>query len=280
MNANNQALNVRDLDRQHLHHLMEEYTCHRSPDVRERLAEAYRRLAVISARRVLRDFRIHAELGIHDLENAGMVGLLEAIDTFEPGHGARFETFCLIKIRGAILDELRSFETFSRLQRGQCRKAVPRVGPDGIPADGATPASHSSDEEETESGARSAHSFSSPEGRQTPWRGLVSLNRPRSPADNDGGKEMGWNDWLEDHREGDPFRKICRDEIRKVVTGQCSEVERLVLVLYYYEELSLKQIGNVLGVSESRVSQIHRKLLKKLKARLRPRQEELFAFAR
>lgn len=265
------------MDSDYLQGLLEEYHRNGDPRVRTQLAEGYCLLATISARRLIREFNIPTELDVDDLTNAGVVGLLEAIDTFQPGRGARFKTFCLLKIRGAIIDEMRSFETFLRVRKAQSGKngngthesAAPTTNP---------PAATTVAERRPPAQASCHHQAPQATERRNPWRGMISLSQATSFTPDDG-TEFYWAEHLEDKRVGDPVQELSQKEIREVVSRLCSDLERLILVLYYYEHLSLKEIGCILEITESRVCQIHKQLLGKLKARLEARREELFSIA-
>jgi len=242
----------------------------RAPVLRAQLFEAYLDFAKRAARKVFGSGRFRGDMDREDLTSAGAVGLLEAIDTYEPRTGARFETYCFTKVRGAVISEIRAFETSYKL-----RKASPSPGD--------TPERPRARHHRSRSRRSRPQSGSSPEpaGQAVDHAWTIrqlSLDSSRRFFDGD---ESGgtWKEILEDQRHGSPTKDLARQELRGVVTSECSDVERLVLVLYYYEGMTLQEIGTVIKRTEGRVCQIHRSLLDKLKSRLESRREELVAMA-
>jgi len=247
-----------------------EFSETRAPVLRAQLFEAYLDFANRAARKVIGEGHFRGEMDTEDLTSAGTIGLLEAIDTYQPRDDAKFETYCFTRVRGAVIGEIRAFETSHKLReaaanpddadarprashhRSRSRRSRPQSGPASEPADQSL-------------------------GRVSVAR-KFSLDNTRRFSDGD---ESGgtWKEVLEDLRDGGPTKDLARQEVKDVVTRECSDVERLVLVLYYYEDLTLQQIGTVIKRTEGRVCQIHRSLLGKLRSRLESRREELLAMA-
>lgn len=203
--------------------------------------------------------RLPDSVQVDDLIQAGAIGLMDAIRDYEDGHGASFETYAGIRIRGAMLDEIRRQDWAPRSVHRDARRisdaihAVERRG--GREATAREIAAELSMEvaEYQKLVQKVAHAR------------VLSLDAPLpgglDAADvEDGAGDGPGADW---ERAG------FRDALADAVAG-LPERERLALSLYYDEELNLKEVGAVLGVTESRVSQIHGQALARLRARLTP----------
>jgi RNA polymerase sigma factor for flagellar operon FliA len=192
-----------------------------------------------------------------DLFGWGMRGLIEAADSFEPGRGLQFSTFAFPRIRGAILDELRRMDFLPRGRRDRLRE-VERVVADLEQSQGAPPtpeeiAAHlGTTIDEVDEVLHSA--------RVANWASL------------DGGPTAELGSLLSDPRSGDPVGSAEWNEMKIEIVRAINallEPEKTVITLYYGEELLLKEIGEILGVTESRVSQIHSRALYRLNRELR-----------
>lgn len=205
--------------------------------------------------------RLPDNVQLDDLIQAGMMGLLEAYKNFDADKGASFETYASIRIRGSMLDEIRRGDWVPRSVYRNSRRISEAIRN----IENAT--------------GRDARDIDVAEQLQLPLREyhrmLQAANNIRIYAFD----EIGLKDDL--ISEGlsicsdallEPFDRLQQEDVKKNLL-QCiatlPEKERLVLTLYYEEELNLKQIGEVLGVSESRVSQIHSQATKKLQTRLK-----------
>ena len=198
-----------------------------------------------------------------DLINAGVIGLIDAVNNFDPGKGVKFETYAKSRIRGSIIDELRSLDWIPRSIRSKSRE-IERAISSLIISLGRFP----TDEE-------IAHTLDWDMDRYYKAIREVSLTTLLSLDDMVGTTSSGESiRRIETVAEsGDsPLDSIERKELLDTVTHilkDLSEQERLVIALYYYEELTLKEIGMVLNVTESRISQIHTTAIFKLRAKLR-----------
>ncbi|MBX6364088.1 MAG: FliA/WhiG family RNA polymerase sigma factor [Gemmatimonadetes bacterium] len=234
---------------------------------RERLLERHMPLVHHIARKILAALPEQAELG--DLVSAGTIGLMNAIDTFEPDRGLAFSTFAAPRIRGAILDDLRRWDHAPRSVRWKQRRL--NAAREQL--------TRTLDREPT--AAELAQALGIDLEQLHRWESeadevvQVALDEPiagasrlgASPADVLVGTEA---DLIENDLNRAEEAEIMKRAIRRL-----PERERLVLALYYYEELKLHEIAEVLGLTESRISQIRSKALKSLRAELAPLREEV-----
>jgi RNA polymerase sigma factor for flagellar operon FliA len=234
---------------------------------RERLVLAYSPLVKYVAGRTAAGLPPHVEEA--DLISYGLVGLISAIERFEPAREIKFETYAIMRIKGAIIDELRSMDWVPRSVRSRAREveranaklehALQRAPTDkemaaelGITVD-----------ELNESLLAISHSS------------MVALDELWSVSDSSG-DQVSLMDTIEDHAAPDPAKALdvgdLKDRIAESI-AKLPEREKLVIALYYYENLTLREIGEVLGVTESRVSQLHTKAVLRLRSRM---QEDSF----
>ncbi|MEQ9616898.1 MAG: FliA/WhiG family RNA polymerase sigma factor [Phycisphaerales bacterium] len=210
--------------------------------------------------------RLPDEVDIEDLISAGLFGLMDAIDAFDLDRGVKFETYCAPRIRGAVLDELRSMDWVPRLVRSrsskvdQARNALEmRLG--RKPTVDEISKHLGVDEEELKKILRDGSAVS-----------ISSLSRTCYQTDSS--KDVREIDIVEDERQSNPLSEIQRRDLKNLITKGLSRAERLIVVLYYYEEMTMKEIGITLDLSESRVSQMHSSILARLKAQMQHREGE------
>jgi len=200
--------------------------------------------------------RLPSSVQVDDLIQAGLIGLMEAASHYDPTQGASFETYAGIRVRGAMLDEIRRYDWAPRSVHRKARAVAEAM------------------REIEQNRGRDADDA---EVAQALGIGLDEYHQILQDAsacklfsiDGEEGEAIG--DTLSDDRPG-PQEALEEEDFRQQMTGALSglpERERLVLALYYDEELNLREIGQVLGVSESRVCQIHSQALLRLKARMR-----------
>ena len=229
---------------------------------RERIIEDFAPRVRYIAHRIASRLPAHIELG--DLISSGVIGLIDAIEKFDPSKNVKFETYAEFRIRGAILDELRSLDWVPRSVRqkgAQLEKAYQDLqGQLGRPPD--------------EQDVAQAMGLSVDEVHdligEVKGVAILSLDELREYGYQDDG-ESTFADALISDLEN-PGGSIAWKEIREVLADgveNLPERERLVLSLYYYEELTMKEIAQVLDITESRVSQIHTKAVLRLRGRLR-----------
>ncbi len=210
--------------------------------------------------------RLPDEVDIEDLMSAGLFGLMDAIDAFDLDRGVKFETYCAPRIRGAILDELRSMDWVPRLVRHRSAKveaarAALELELGRQPTRDEIAERLGVDEEEYKKLHRDSSAV-----------GVISLSRKCRQSD--GGREVREIDVIRDDTQANPLVQTQKRDLKDLVTKGLSRAERLIVILYYYEEMTMKEIGATLDLSESRVSQMHSSILARLKAQMQHRERE------
>ncbi|MBX3356137.1 MAG: FliA/WhiG family RNA polymerase sigma factor [Phycisphaeraceae bacterium] len=227
-------------------------------ELRNRLIERFYEIVKFTAERMR--VKLPSEVDVDDLMSAGLFGLMDAIEAFDPKRGVKFETYCAQRVRGAIVDELRSMDWVPRLVRSRTAK-VERVRKQFEMQTGRRP----TEGEVAERMNVSAEEFSKLNKDSRPV-GVVSLNRKFFETDSS--RDVREIDVIEDIRQLNPNQLAQRGDLRTLLTRGLSRAERLILILYYEEEMTMKEIGATLDLSESRVSQMHSSIIQRLKARM------------
>lgn len=224
-------------------------------DLRNRLAEIYLPLVRYQAECIASRLPAWSSIDIDDLYSAGAVGLMSAIAGFDAGRGFKFETYCVPRVRGAMLDELRGFDWIPRLVRkrqAEVAKARARIKAEtGLPA--------SIEELAIRCGLseREVISLEAP--------AVGSLDKKCYETD---AREIDSADFLSDPKAEDPTRRQAElDALRELTVG-LNRSERIIIVMYYFEGSSMKEIGASLDLSESRVSQMHAAIIARLRSRM------------
>lgn len=243
------------------------YKEHSDEPTRNRLMEHYLYLVRYSAERI--GAKLPDEVDVDDLMSAGIFGLVDAIDAFELERGVKFETYCSPRIRGAILDELRSMDWVPRLVRHRAHQLDHAMRSLEVEL-GRMP----SDDEIARRLKMSPAQFKKLL-RDATAASLVSLSRKFS--DSDSNRDVSEIDVLPDQRGQDPVIEAQKKDLKELVTSGLSREERLIIVLYYYEEMTMKQIGDTLDLSESRVSQMHSSIIEQLRTKLEERRKQMAA---
>ncbi|GAB1432631.1 RNA polymerase sigma factor WhiG [Spirochaetota bacterium] len=247
------------------HHSEEElwasYKKQKDPLIRESFIKQYAPLVKYVAGKVAAN--MPASVEFDDLVGFGVFGLIDAIDKFDPDKNVKFKTYAVTRIRGAIFDELRSLDWVPRSVRQKTKEIEEAIlqteAKLGRPA---------SDQEVAKTLGMTDEEYSKTMLKISSTS-VLSLNDIWYTADETESMTIG--DSIESPASLSPDSIIEKDEIRRVVIAAIQDLpenEKKVLVLYYYEELTLKEIGKVLDVTESRVSQIHTKAILKLRAKL------------
>jgi len=233
-------------------------------DLRNRLIEQYFPLVRFNAERVWA--KLPDGVDLNDLISAGVFGLMDAIEAFDLERGVKFETYCVPRIRGAMLDELRTMDWVPRLVRSKASKLEAARKELEVQV-GRPPESH-------ELAAKlqiSLEEFDKLKSEASAVS-LVSLNKKWYETDSY--KDVREVDVVEDKKGEDPTFGIQKRDVMRLVTKGLNRNERLIIILYYYEELTMKEIGQTLGLSESRVSQMHSSIVARLKDQLCARRPE------
>ena len=197
---------------------------------------------------------------VDDLVQAGMIGLLDAINRYEETHGAQFETYAVLRIRGAMLDELRNSDWLPRSMRQNMRKIEAAM-------------------------STLQQKLGHPPTESEVAKMLkLSLGDYQDMLSDGGGHQLVYYEDFHDaegsdsfldryaHDDADPLRSLLDGDFRQAVIDAIDALpprEKILMGLYYEEELNLKEIGAVMGVSESRVSQLHTQAVARLRAALR-----------
>jgi len=229
---------------------------------RERLVVAYSPMVKFVAGRLGAGLPSHVEDA--DLISYGLVGLIGAIERFEPERGIKFETFAMTRIRGAIIDELRSLDWVPRSVRSRAREIEAAQAKlehelQRAPSEAELASKLNMTEEELQSALLEIANSS-----------VYALDELWTVSDSSG-DQVSLLDTIADDSAADPQEALASTEVKDLLTeaiGGLPEREQLVVALYYYENLTLREIGEVLGVTESRVSQLHTKAVMRLKSHL------------
>ncbi len=223
---------------------------------KNKLIETYFPLVRGVAERML--MTLPASVELDDLISMGTFGLIEAIDRFDLGRGVLFKTYCVNRIRGAILDELRSQDWVPRLVRSKSStvdkvggRLQSRLGRQATPWEMA---------EELEIEV-SDYQRIEKDAKPTAMLSLTDDSSERS-GDESSSRIV---DLVRDEGGEDPLANVHLSDLRTLATRSLNKKEKIVVTLYYFEQLSMKEIAKVLGLTESRVCQIHGKVIQKLR---------------
>ncbi|MHC5064185.1 MAG: FliA/WhiG family RNA polymerase sigma factor [Planctomycetota bacterium] len=246
------------IDDAQLKHIWKTYKRTKDINLRDVLIELHIPLVRVIAERLLQTLPKSIELD--DLTSAGTFGLMDAIDGFDLSRGIKFKTYCTTRIRGSILDELRSQDWVPRLVRLKAhrlekslRALEGKLGRDPNAFEMAEAMEMSLAElNETveESNAKA----------------IFSLSEKWDDGDDD--KEMEKVEILADKKGADPVQTIHQKDVLELITRNLTKKERLIIIMYYYEGLTMREIGEIMELTESRVCQIHSNVMGRLKAQL------------
>ena len=230
----------------------------RDENLRNTLIEHHMPLVRSIAERVLQT--LPKSIDVDDLSSAGTFGLMDAINGFDLSRGIKFKTYCTTRIRGSILDELRSQDWVPRLVRLKAhrldraiRQLEGELGRAPNQMEIAQVLGISLEElqaHEAEANAKTIFSLSEK------W------------DDGDEEKEMEKIEILADRKSVDPVDTIQQSDALETITSSLTKKERLIILMYYYEGLTMREIGEIMELTESRVCQIHSNVMMRLKAQL------------
>lgn len=237
--------------------LWDEYAAKKSPELREKIIIEYAPLVKIVAGRLGMYLGYNVEYD--DLVGYGVFGLIDAIDKFDFAKDVKFETYASLRIRGAILDQIRKMDWIPRTIRQKQKKI------DAAIKDVETSTGRAATDTEI------AENLGISEDEYADWQSQMAVTNVVSLDEfMEAGTEAPIKDTSHSKMES-PEEALEKEELKKMLAESLellTEKERKVIVLYYYEELTLKEISNVLDVSEPRVSQLHVRALQKMKAKL------------
>lgn len=253
-----------DRAQRELQHLWEEYKAKGSAEAREQLILHYSPLVKYVASRVATGLPANVEQA--DLVSYGIFGLIDALEKFDPAREIKFETYAIPRIRGAIIDELRSLDWVPRSVRFKARE-VERAHAELEATLGRTP---------TEAEVAEHLGMSLEELHDTltqiSFASVSALEEP-VPGREERSEGLSLLETLADlATSSDPTAGLEETETRAMLAtaiDSLSEREKIVITLYYFEGMTLSEIGEVLGVTESRICQIHTKAVRELRGRLR-----------
>lgn len=238
--------------------LWRSYRTSHDPGLRDRLIERYLPVVKYVAARVAG--RLPSHLQIDDLYSAGLFGFLGAINDYDPDMGVEFSSYATPRIRGAIFDELRRLDWVPRTVRRKIREAERAI--DALSGRlGREP----TDEEIAGELSTTVEAY-----RQLLADGVTVISLDAPVAHDAGGSAP--RESIEDLDSPNPLLSLAAKERRTIlgrIIDRLPDRERQVLALYYYEELTMREVGEVLGVTESRVSQLHSSAILRVRAALR-----------
>ncbi len=232
--------------------LWEKYARRRTAAVKKELVLSYMNLVKFAARAI--NLPPKCVFSSEDLMSIGIIGLVEAIERFDPYRGVKFETFASQRIRGVMLDEIRKVDWLPRSVRDKYKKASKSL---------------SKLDMNSINGEKYARAINMTISEFEQIKGYLANSEAVSLT-----RTIGEDMTLEDVIGGDSevVEQFEEEELREQLVARLKKLperERMVITLYYYEELTFKEIGKTLGISESRVSQIHSEVISKLKDSIR-----------
>ena len=226
-------------------------------ETRNVLVEAYQSFAEEVVNRFA--YRLPRSVDRGDLTTAASVGLMSAIAGFDPERGVRFESYCEVRVKGALLDELRKQDWLPRpwrqrleLQKRTLERLRAELG-----------------REPGDRDVAAAMGLAADTYRQLFGTGMPGVTTGSMPQTDDGEASSSGLDVVPDTHSDPPGEKLTRDELLQLVAQRLTEQEYRIVYLKYWEELSMREIGQLTGLSESRVCKVHARLLERLKDRFR-----------
>ncbi|MFM1873872.1 MAG: Sigma-F factor [Planctomycetota bacterium] len=235
----------------------------RDENLRNTLIEHHMPLVRSIAERVLQTLPKSIELD--DLSSAGTFGLMDAINGFDLSRGIKFKTYCTTRIRGSILDELRSQDWVPRLVRLKAHRLERAIR--SLEGQlGRTP-------NQMEIANELCISLDELQAHQSEANAKTIFSLSEKWDDGDEEKEMEKVEILADRKASNPIETIQQNDALEAITGSLTKKERLIVLMYYYEGLTMREIGEIMELTESRVCQIHSNVMARLKAQLDRSQE-------
>ncbi|NMA02444.1 MAG: FliA/WhiG family RNA polymerase sigma factor [Clostridia bacterium] len=240
--------------------LWSQYLKEKSPELREKIIVEYAPLIKYSALRIYQGLPKNIELD--DLLSYGALGLIDAVDRYDANLNSNFEYYAKIRIRGAILDGLRKMDWAPQTLRRKA-KALEKAYASLEQELGRYPT-----EEEVASFLGIKEEDLEKQLQDIGYLNILALEQPIENSDND---LFSLADFIKDQNSPEPSESIEYAELQKSLADaiqSLNDQEKMVITLYYYEELTSKEISKILELSEGRISQIHKKAVLKLKSKL------------
>jgi RNA polymerase sigma factor for flagellar operon FliA len=228
--------------------------------LRNKLVEHYLQCVRYNAERV--HSKLPVEVELDDVISVGMLGIMDAIDSFDLTRGVKFETYCAPRIRGAILDELRAMDWVPRLVRSRTTKM------DKAKAALANMKIDQPTEDQLREQLGVGHDEFNKIRSDSTVTASVSLSRKWFETDSS--KDVREIDMLEDKTVQTPDSNMAHADMKQFITKGMNRQEKVIISLYYYEDMTMREIGKALDLSESRVSQMHSSLIARMRANVQP----------
>ena len=243
--------------------LWKEYQEKRTDDLRNQLVERYLPIVRYTSERLAAS--LPQSVDLDDLMSAGLFGLIDAIKSFSLDRGVKFKTYASWRVRGAILDELRASDWVPRLVRNKATQLDKAI----VEAE----ATFGRAVTDLELASTMGISLNELHDLMVSATATTVCYLSDTAAENQDASAR--SDLVEDPRAQDPIVDLHRRDVMEVITKELSLRERLIMVLYYFEELTMREIGLALDLSESRVCQLHSRIVARLRGRLSRRRDEL-----
>ena len=238
--------------------LWRDYAKGKNPEIRNRLMELYLPVVNFIAERLL--LTLPRSIDVEDLKSAGTFGLMDAVDGFEIDRGIKFKTYCSNRIRGAILDELRSQDWVPRLVRLKAHQLARAQS--ALEARFGRAPTHAEMASELNIGLADYMDMTEEASAHT----VRSLSE--SWDDGSGEQTVEKIDFIRDHNAADPAELLNQDDVMRAIIRSLNRKEKQIILMYYRDGLTMKQIGSIMSLTESRVCQIHSNVMGKLEVQL------------
>ncbi|MBM4014046.1 MAG: FliA/WhiG family RNA polymerase sigma factor [Planctomycetes bacterium] len=235
------------------------------PNLRNLLIERYLPLVRYISERLL--VSLPKSIDVDDLQSAGVFGLMDAIDGFDLERGIKFKTYCTTRIRGSILDELRSQDWVPRLVRLKAHQLAKAWKALEVEL-GREPTDY-------EMAEKMGVSLEELSGMVEDASVCNIFSLSEKWDDNDDDDSLEKVEMLEDKASLDPIETLNQKDVLRAITRSLTKKEKLIIIMYYYEGLTMREIGDVLNLTESRVCQIRSNVMAKLKVQLEKMRKRL-----
>ena len=250
MTLSNESVLNEDVDQ-----LWAVYKKNPTDQLRNQLTERY--IDIVHSRAERLWSKLPEGIELDDLIQVGTCGLMEAIASFDPTRGIRFELFCLTRIQGAMQDELRAMDWAPRTVRTQSSKLNEAY----------KMLEQQHGRRPTDQELADALGISGDELHQVyaVTHNITVTSLDRTFSERDGSKDLREIDMVADRRSEDPTERLAKIDMIRSFTKGLNKTERMIVIMYYYEEMTMREIGAALDISESRVSQMHSAIVERMK---------------